>query len=77
MRALMAIDPHGLPEPGKGPFVQRSAIPIGTELMGMAPIGVRWRAKMTSSGPKPEGNCPRGEFVLTHAAIGGMWKEVR
>jgi hypothetical protein len=74
----MQGDPwRGLPEPGTGPSVVRAAIPIGTDLLGLAPMGIRWRAKMTASGPKPEGNCPRSEFVITHAAIGGMWKEVR
>jgi hypothetical protein len=63
---------------GEGPFVTRADIKSGTLLMGMAPIGIRWEAKMMPNGRiKPDGNCPPSEFSLTHALINRIWHEVR
>lgn len=65
-------------EPGTGPFVELKDVPIGTRLMGLAPMGIRWAAKI---GPKrkirPEGNCPSCEFSVTHAWVKGAWMEVK
>ncbi len=66
------------PGPGVGPFVNQSDIKPGSDLMGLAPIGIRWEAKMGPKGKiKPAGDCPRSEFVLTHAMHNGQWHEVK
>lgn len=53
-----------------------SALPNGTRLLGMAPIGVQWEAEKTARGKlKPDGNCPPGEFCITHALVNGEWVE--
>lgn len=62
--------------PGEGPFVYRSDIQNGTALRGMAPIGVPWHATMKNGRVKPDGDCPVGEFALTHAWVDGKWHEV-
>lgn len=75
---MFAYDHRELPEPGAGPFITLTELPKGTHVLGLAPIGIRWRAKVT--GPnrlKPEGNCPRGEFSPTHACVQGKWYEIR
>ena len=67
-----------LPEPGAGPSVALTALATGVFVLGMAPCGIRWRAKVTGPGRlKLEGNCPRYEFVPTHAYVGGKWMEIR
>lgn len=65
-----------IPSPGEGPFVARSEIPNKAPLRGMAPIGVPWHAKMVRGQVKPDGDCPPGEFALTHALVQGRWHEV-
>ena len=64
------------PEPGTLPKIQRNEIPVGSTILGMAPIGIRWIAKMTKNGIKPEGDCPRCEFVPCFASTPGGIKEV-
>lgn len=65
-----------LPAPGEGPFVNFTDIPKDTVLLGMAPIGVPWHADMKKGKVVPAGNCPVGEFALTHAMVKGKWHEV-
>ena len=75
---MFAYDPRTLPEPGAGPFITTSELKKGTRVLGLAPIGVRWRAVVKPSGGiKPEGNCPRSEFVPTHAQVGDQWFEIK
>jgi hypothetical protein len=67
-----------LPEPGTGPFIRLTEVKAGTALLGLAPIGIRWRATMGRDGKiKPEGDCPRGEFLPTHAYVQGVWQEIK
>jgi hypothetical protein len=70
-----------LPEPGIGPFVTLNSLKVGTNIMGMAPIGIRWRATIALKNGKkvckPEGNCPAGEFLPTNAFVDGCWKELK
>ena len=69
-----------LPVPGSGPFVTLRELRVGTNIMGMAPIGIRWRAtivlKNGQKACKPEGDCPSSEFLPTHAFVDGCWKEL-
>lgn len=75
---MFAYDNTRLPEPGAGPFVKLADLPKGTHVLGLAPIGVRWRATVTKPGVlKPEGNCPRREFVPTTALVSGKWVEIK
>jgi hypothetical protein len=68
----------GVPEPGKGPFVSLKGCSKGTPLLGMAPMGVRWRGKVGAThNAIPERGCPRSEFVPTHALIAGVWLELK
>ena len=62
--------------PGEGPTVAFADIPRNTALRGMAPIGVPWHAVMKNGQVRPDGNCPVGEFALTHAVVNGEWHEV-
>jgi hypothetical protein len=47
------------------------ALPTGTAVAGMAPIGVRWGAIRTTRGLRPDAGCPRGEFAPMYAEING------
>ena len=79
MDTAFAYDPKEFPEPGAGPSAARGTIrglPPGTKLLGLAPIGVRWCAMVIKGRIKPAGNCPPGEFLVTHALIRGIWHEV-
>jgi len=64
------------PEPGALPKISISEIPAGSTVWGMAPLGIRWTARMTKSGIRPDGNCPSGEFVPCYAEVVGELKEV-
>ena len=61
---------------GEGPFVKLADVPRDTALLGLAPIGVRWHGSMKKGKVVPYGNCPVGEFALTHAWVRGEWHEV-
>ena len=75
---MFAYDHKALPEPGVGPFVALKDLPKGTHILGLAPMGVRWRAIINEKGNlKPEGNCPRCEFLPTTALVKGTWIEIR
>lgn len=50
-----------------------SELPVGTRLRGLAPIGVIWHGTKTAHGSKPDGDCPPGEFTVTHAERGNWW----
>jgi len=76
-KILFYYDSRSLPEPGVGPFVVLADLPVGTCVLGMAPIGLRWRARIGKNGLKPEGNCPLCEFAPTHAIVGGSWREIK
>lgn len=65
-----------LPAPGEGPQVRWADVPPNCGLLGLAPIGVRWGARRINGRIRPEGDCPPGEFAVTHAYIDGQWKEV-
>jgi hypothetical protein len=59
--------------------VKRSDIPNlpnGTLLRGLAPIGVRWFGLVKRGKVVPDEGCPKGEFALTDAWVGGTWVEV-
>jgi len=64
------------PEPGVLPKINRQEIPVGSTILGLAPIGIRWMATMTKNGIKPEGNCPRSEFVPCFCTTNNGIKEV-
>ena len=75
---MFAYDYRQLPEPGAGPFITLAELPKGACVLGLAPIGVRWRAKVVKPGVlKPEGNCPRSEFSPTNVCVGGKWFEIK
>lgn len=61
------------PEPGTVKKIKFQDIPDDTPLLGLAPVGVRWTGKMTSSAGvkkvRPEGNCPAREFAPCFAFI--------
>lgn len=65
-----------IPAPGEAPRVLWKDMPKNCDLVGLAPIGVPWRAKRINGKITPEGNCPPGEFAVTHAWVDSMWKEV-
>jgi hypothetical protein len=73
---MFFYDNTALPEPGVGPFVKLADLPVGTWVLGLAPIGVRWRAIVDKKGLKPEGNCPRSQFCPTTARVNGRWMEI-
>lgn len=56
--------------------MKRTDIPNETRLRGLAPIGVRWFGVMKRGKVVPDKPCPRGEFALTDAWVGGTWVEV-
>lgn len=75
---MFAYDHTKLPEPGVAPFVKLADLSKGTHVLGLAPIGVRWRAMvMGPSKLKPDGNCPRSEFVPTTALVKGVWVNIQ
>lgn len=64
------------PEPGVLPKVRLSDLPVGAEILGLAPVGRRWTAVMTKSGIKPAPGCPAAEFLPCFASYGGNVVEV-
>jgi len=64
------------PDVGTLPKISRYDIPAGSTILGLAPIGIRWMATMTKNGIKPEGNCPRSEFVPCFCTTNNGIKEV-
>lgn len=72
----MKVLSNELPYLGEGPTIQWSNVPDGAALYGMAPIGVPWHAVKKCGRVKPDGNCPRSEYALTHACVKGQWYEV-
>jgi hypothetical protein len=65
------------PIPGESPSIRLTDIPVGTRLLGMAPIGVRWYGVMTRNGPTPDKGCPPSEFAVCGAMVGGVMYEVK
>lgn len=75
---MFNYDSRDLPEPGIAPFVTVAELTKGTQVMGLAPIGVRWRGIVDKPGQiKPEGNCPRREFSPTCARVAGTWVNIK
>ena len=74
---MFDYDTSKLPEPGIGPFIALSALKKDTKVLGLAPIGIRWRGIVGNKGIiKPEGNCPRSQFVPTTAYVDGKWLNI-
>jgi hypothetical protein len=54
-------------------------VPVGSKILGLAPIGIRWEGTMTKNGVRPKDwsrKVARCEFVPCYAYINGEWWEV-
>lgn len=56
-----------------GRWLRWSEVPDGSELQGLAPIGVRWNGRKVKGEAIPRKGCPRGEFAPTEAYLGTDW----
>jgi hypothetical protein len=75
---MFTYDPREFPEPGIAPFITVAELTKGTLVMGLAPVGVRWRGIVDKPGQiKPEGNCPRREFVPCMARVDRKWVNIK
>jgi len=77
---MFAYDPSTFPEPGIAPFITVAELAKGTLVMGLAPMGVRWRGIVDKhkNGPiKPEGNCHRREFSPCMARVNSKWVNIK
>lgn len=64
------------PMPGEHEAIQLTDVPVGSTILGMAPIGVRWLAKKTKKGVKPEGRLPACEFAPCFTEVDGVVREI-
>lgn len=75
----MGDDPNKWPIPGEPLAMPLRDVPVGSKIVGLAPIGIRWEAVMTKKGVKPL-DWPKKistcEFVPCYAYVMGEWREV-
>lgn len=61
------------------PTMPRHEVPIGSKILGLAPMGVRWEGTMTKQGIKPDSwprRVSRSEFSPCYAEVRGFWYDI-